>query len=422
MYLFLLISFLITVVRAFALERFMNVFFEKRRTSQFTMLLTYALFPIIFIIAEVLDMEGNVFTPFIYHLPIFFLITFNYESSMMKRIVATLYAYITTEAVTTIVANFIVNPIFSLSPPHIAQYSVLTLRIIASLAFYFVTAMLFKHFKFIKIKTIDFKAFWLLAIILVVFYYVSALRNQSFIPDRVFYTLMPSLLAGGIFLVFYLYNILSKNHEEKLKSALYEQEKDYYFTQCRLMQESAEKVKSMRHDMKMHLVALKDFAGDKETTLGYLDSLVENITASEIYSQTGNTAIDSVINFKLKTAKEDNIKLEIKTLVPPVLNIRIIDIVTILGNLLDNALDAVAKAEEKVITVDISHDKGNLLIQVDNSFDGIVNENLITRKNEKEHGYGIENIRKSVKRYNGHIDIAYKNNIFSVGILLYIDM
>jgi len=435
MHLFLLANLIIYIVLAFALEKFMNMFFEKRRTSKRTMLLSYALIPVIFLVVDVLYLldfsTANAFTPFVYHLPIVLIITLNYESSVIKRIVAILYAYVTLEAVTTVVANFIVRPIFTLSPLyHVSQYSVITLRIIANILFYFVAIILFKHFKFIKIKAIDFNAFWLLTIILVVIYYVSALHNQSTIPDIAFYTLMPSLLAGGIFLVFYLYNILSKNHEDKLEAALEKQEKDYYFTQCQLMQESTEKVKSIRHDMKMHLVALKDFAGDKEMTLDYLDSLVGDITASEINSQTGNMAIDSVINYKLKTAKEDNVKLEIKTLVPPDLNIRVVDIVTILGNLLDNALGAVERVEDKIIRIDISHDKGNLLIQIDNSFDGVVRyiedknikeKRIATRKNGKKHGYGLENIRNALRKYDGHMDIAHKDNIFSVGILLYLD-
>ena len=48
-------------------------------------------------------------------------------------------------------------------------------------------------------------------------------------------------------------------------------------------------------------------------------------------------------------------------------------------------------------------------------------KNIVSRKNGKEHGYGLKNIHKSVEKYNGHMDISYEGNIFSVGILLYVD-
>ena len=137
-----------------------------------------------------------------------------------------------------------------------------------------------------------------------------------------------------------------------------------------------------------------------------------------------------IINFKLKDAVNENIDLDINVSIPPALNIEVADVVTILGNLLDNALDAVAKTEPKRIKLIIESDKGNIFITSENTFDGVVEyaketsedkKRIVTRKGGNSHGYGLENIRKSVEKYNGHIDISHDKNIFSVGILLYVD-
>jgi sensor histidine kinase regulating citrate/malate metabolism len=197
------------------------------------------------------------------------------------------------------------------------------------------------------------------------------------------------------------------------------------------MQESVAQVKSIRHDMKMHLATALDYSEkDKaKEASDYLKTLLGNISTSEVYSDTGNIALDSIINFKLKNAVEDRIKLEINILAPPALDVEPVDIVTILGNLLDNALDAVAKVENKVIKLNIEHSKGNLFIKAENTFDGEVKYNPekngtekmpATRKKGSEHGHGLANIRKSVEKYNGDMDIAHESEIFSVSILLYL--
>jgi sensor histidine kinase regulating citrate/malate metabolism len=109
-------------------------------------------------------------------------------------------------------------------------------------------------------------------------------------------------------------------------------------------------------------------------------------------------------------------------LIPVILNIETADIVTILGNLLDNAVDVVAKTENKMINLDIEYNRGSLFIQINNTFDSVVkydNEHIVTLKDSDEHGYGLKNIKRSVEKYNGYVDISHKENIFSVAIILY---
>ncbi|MCL2188805.1 MAG: GHKL domain-containing protein [Defluviitaleaceae bacterium] len=89
---------------------------------------------------------------------------------------------------------------------------------------------------------------------------------------------------------------------------------------------------------------------------------------------------------------------------------------------------AVAKVEEKRIKLDIEYSRESLFIQVENTFDGVVkydnntdDKRISTRKDGDEHGHDLKNIRKSVEKYNGHIDLTHEENIFSVGALLYVD-
>jgi sensor histidine kinase regulating citrate/malate metabolism len=236
----------------------------------------------------------------------------------------------------------------------------------------------------------------------------------------------------ALILPLYITSNLTTILNVKVNSALNAQEKEYYFAQCQLMQESMDSIKTIRHDMKFHLAAARAFTANNKSgeATDYIDSLLGSIEESESYSNTKNTAFDSIINFKLNNAEQKNIKLDIRLLIPPALNVEASDIVTIIGNLLDNALDAVSKVEDKKIKLDIEYSRESLYIQVENTFDGLVQysedagaegKHMVTRKVGGEHGHGFKNIRKSVEKYNGHIDISHDESMFSVVILLYVD-
>ena len=204
-------------------------------------------------------------------------------------------------------------------------------------------------------------------------------------------------------------------------------EKAIYFTQCQLMQEVAEQVKAVRHDMKIHLATLQNFASNSNTEeiKSYLVSLVNDIEKSEVYSDTGNIAFDSIINYKLRNAKNENIKLDLSVAVPPELDVEVVDIVTIIGNLLDNALEAVTKTSEKFIKLDIEFVKGGLFAKVENSFNSEIKfseeKQIISLKTSQEHGYGLKNIKQSVEKYNGYMEITHTENTFSTGVFLYVN-
>ena len=182
--------------------------------------------------------------------------------------------------------------------------------------------------------------------------------------------------------------------------------------------------------MKIHLASLKDYTADNKAATDYLNSLLGEIVESEIYSDTGNIAFDSIINFKLKNAKEDNIKLDLSMSIPLDLGVEVTDIVTILGNLLDNALEAVAKVNEKIIKLDIAFHQGALFAKIDNSFDGKLTyteekpgeeRQIASRKSGNDHGYGLKNIRRSLEKYNGYMKISHTDTIFSAGVFLYVE-
>ena len=410
-------------VLVLAYERFMGVFFEKRRTSLplwlGAYLLCYVLPAIAFLQFAFPPLQAGI------TLFLLFLITLTYEAGMMKRLIAVTSIFLFLFAVEVVVVL-----IFYIQPDWLAAGAGFNLEIyqffIIGFLLYFM-AILLRRFKHIKKNTITSPVLLISSIVTPV---VSII---AFFVVVIYMSQVPALIITVIILVinilFFLFqDYLSAIYEEKLQSALHTQEREYYFSQCQLMQQSAEQVKSMRHDMKLHLATTTDFikTGKVSEAGDYLKSLLGDIDKGEVYSDTGNIAVDSIINFKLKDVVERNIQTDVDVFVPPTLNIEVADIVTILGNLLDNALEAMAKVEDKQIRLTITSNKGNVLMKIENTFDGVVKyikgeKAIATRKEVGDHGHGLKNIRKSVEKYNGHVEIDHRDNVFSVGILLYVD-
>ncbi|MCL2051150.1 MAG: GHKL domain-containing protein [Lachnospiraceae bacterium] len=426
---FLGIGFLYYLIYSFVImltiERFMGVFLEERRTSRLVTVGSYLLFYVFFCLGGLVNslfMQLALLT--------YFIIAMNYKSSMIKRLVAAVCSYLCIQIVQGI---FVV--VAGLYPDGNDIYDVDTimLLILISALLNYVIASFFRKFKNIKKSTMSLPVSWI-SLLLVPVFSVTIIIFQY-----IYITYLPQPVVAAICIIafviiavtFYFQDTISKAYKDKLKSALHSQEKEYYFAQCQLMKESGEKVKSIHHDMKLHLTTVRDYAVNNkfDEVVDYLGSLLGEIGTVENYSDTGNIAFDSIINYKLKDAVRDGIKLDIDVSIPPVLNIEVADVVTILGNLLDNALEAVTKTEDKKIKLSIESTNGNLFIIMENTFDGEVHyepgmsgaiEAIATRKEVGGHGHGLKNIRKSTEKYDGHMDINYDGNIFIVGILLYL--
>ena len=144
----------------------------------------------------------------------------------------------------------------------------------------------------------------------------------------------------------------------------------------------------------------------------------------KIYSNTGNVAIDSVLNYKLNEAAGKGILINSDIKVPFDIVVDSADITSIVGNLLDNAINAVLKIAEqdREITVNLSYDKGRLFIAVQNKYDGIIKMTKgrpVTDKDTSEHGFGLKNVERTLEKYNGYIEYEPNGKIFKTTAMLY---
>ncbi|MCM1186992.1 MAG: GHKL domain-containing protein [Lachnoclostridium sp.] len=226
------------------------------------------------------------------------------------------------------------------------------------------------------------------------------------------------------FFIFYLYNMLSEALSHQYENEMLRQEIQGYANQLNIMLQSEEKVNALKHDMKHHMNELKILAakGDNIAIEKYIGDMEDFIKNSNEFVYSGNLEIDSVMNYMLRRAKEELCTVNVKVHLPESVN-HSFDINVILGNLLENSIEAARQTEEKRLDVNIELKQGVLRVQVENSYQGKLekrHQKLLTTKSEKGfHGIGLTNVRKIVEKYNGIMDIYTENNIFGVMLVLY---
>ena len=140
-----------------------------------------------------------------------------------------------------------------------------------------------------------------------------------------------------------------------------------------------------------------------------------------------NGIVDAIINQYYAKAQSCGVSMDVKGRFPVDCAIDAFDLCTIFSNVLSNALEAAKETEEKYILVECVYTEMTIMIIVSNSYKpDAVNGGgqWKTRKADLNyHGYGLENIKDSVEKYKGDLDIETKDNIFSLRILFsYMEM
>ena len=153
--------------------------------------------------------------------------------------------------------------------------------------------------------------------------------------------------------------------------------------------------------------------------------MTDKLNSTNMYSQSGNIVIDSILNYKLSKAEKQGVNVRANVVLPEKIEIEDDDIVIILGNLLDNAIEATEHLEkDKYIEVDFEYNKDCAFVTVKNSYDNvinIVNGTLKTRKSDEAlHGIGLKSVKSTVEKYDGILNYEHNNQEFVVNVILYV--
>lgn len=201
------------------------------------------------------------------------------------------------------------------------------------------------------------------------------------------------------------------------------------FRQGKAMEEAAAiEIRQMRHDMRQHLIFLGELleSGALESAQDALIELIgETRKRGRLESRTGNMVVDSMVNHVWKTAVETGIIFHADIAPLPELAIKEADLCVLLGNALDNALEASALVEDgrKEIWIAFQYAKGSLFMLIRNVYDGDVeysaDRKILSRKKERGYGFGLYSMERITEKYHGSLDIKSGEGIFTVEILIH---
>ncbi|MBU5425872.1 GHKL domain-containing protein [Tissierella pigra] len=234
------------------------------------------------------------------------------------------------------------------------------------------------------------------------------------------------LIIANIF-VFYLFEKQLKYESEKLKLEFFRQQIKDQKKHFEELTENQRRISIAIHDTKNQLLAILGYIENNENKIAIknLKLLCKDIVGGQGFINTGNVAVDSLINAKIKRINELGINLETSIFLEQNTQIEGIDLCIILGNLLDNAIEACEKIQlkdNKKIQIKIIQVEEYLSIKISNSiFNKVkIHKGKIptTKKDKLFHGFGLESVKEMVEKYNGHINYEQKENNFIVNILL----
>lgn len=227
--------------------------------------------------------------------------------------------------------------------------------------------------------------------------------------------------------IFYLHHMMAENYRNIRENDLYRQQTYAYRNQLDVIMESQGRIRALRHDMKNHILALQALLqkGDWEEADRYLESMQDFMTNPSEYVATGNELVDSLLNYKLQRAKEVLRTVEARICIPEKLALHSFDLNVVLGNLLDNAVEAACRTEEKSLKTEIGLEKGVLYINIRNSCQGIADGKArhleTTKEDASDHGIGLGNVRRIVEKYHGEMDLVCESGCMETDIILYIN-
>ncbi len=259
-----------------------------------------------------------------------------------------------------------------------------------------------------------------------IFYAQYEMGIKGFYPNTILSIL---ILLGLNIIVFNIYIQLSENLELQRKNAIYEKEFQLLERNMHEKESMMQEIRVKRHDLKHQMLNLLTLLqkGEYEKLESDMKQMAELDSLNGLFVvNTQNSIIDSFVNNQYAVAKEKGIDFRVKTDVPAELPFAGEDLCVILGNALDNAIEACERGQvsKPWISIKLIYDGANLLMTLENSFDGTIRKNKkgiqISRKaNSQQHGIGTYSIQRVVQKYHGYYHVEVMEKEYHLEIILY---
>lgn len=223
------------------------------------------------------------------------------------------------------------------------------------------------------------------------------------------------------FLAFYFVIRIGESYEQQKKAELLEAKNSMLKKSLDETEQTFKLWRRSVHDYKNNIIALRQLAANEnmEGIEEYLDRESELINKRMFYIKTGSSVVDAIVNIKQRLAEESGITFIVNASISKTCCVADLDMVGILGNLIDNAIEASRREKEPYIDLTIRQEKTFVVIKIVNKYSGEFPENLeTTKKRQQFHGIGIGSVKSIVKKYEGEFSIEKKGGDVIAKVLL----
>lgn len=252
------------------------------------------------------------------------------------------------------------------------------------------------------------------AIIVMVIGYIVT-NGKELVYQRLYFVALVLVIIGlfiqlGAVILLLMQRNIYREGQQITEKYLEEQKNHYEYLEKR-----EKETKKFRHDLKSHMEMLTSLAKkhDYEQFDKYIDEINVNIDSFGNSLSVHNDIVDAIINKYYSEAVSNDIKMTVKGRLPKRCDIDAYDLCTIFSNVMSNAFEAAIEAKDRWIRVDCRYNPHNIIVNVRNSFD---DNKKAHKKDTNYHGFGLENIKDAIRKYNGRCDIEIQGNVYEITI------
>lgn len=353
-----------------------------------------------------------------------FIISFGYKENIKMRIVSVFIIVVLTDC-TEYIVGFTLSLIFRTNVEEVTGTILYyTVGVLSSKLLALMIVKLFSH----KYQKKDIQVNWKLTTTFLILPIITLTVGVTIIGASKDYNNKGIQLVGAIgetllvfanLVVFYLFESygISLKKQYELESNEHQMRLEYDYLNEIITRQTIS-AKEM-HDLKNQLYAIRDaIKNDDVKGIEMIDGICNTVNAVQEIKYTNNSAINALINSKKKLMDEKRIKLNCDINVESFDFMDSLDACALLGNLFDNAIEALDKEDIKNVSLKMIEHSNYLSIQISNNSTKLNGDLRTTKKNKDAHGYGLENVKEIVKRYQGNIQIKQVDGNFIVSIIL----
>lgn len=417
-----IVYFLLETLSVKTTSNFMGVFYNKSGVNKNREIIFYFIFFIFGLISTI----GK--TPVIFNISssliLSFLISYNYKNDIKKSILVTVYVYLIGAFIEFFLFVALINENISLT----GKNEVINLGTVAiSYTLNYLVSIILPKKNEDDIKLNIPRPYFIniistpMLILIILIIAIALYSSDQKVGFLIILLILIIIILSNYLLLRDIFKLISENAEK----SIIDSQNQYLKNQLNLIEESNKHNSMLRHDMKNHLLSLKLLSENEDDRAGkYIDDVLQKMENKQIFANTGNVIIDSIVNYKLGQLSREHIVISADISADENITISDFDLTTILSNLLDNAIRAARESKDnKKIELKINYERNRLYISCINSYFEIKKDSmgnyLTTKEDSNNHGIGIKSIRDTVEKYDGIMDIDSDGVEFKTEIIIY---